>query len=112
MTAPRASLRQETIAIVAVGLTLFGSVLYINDQSADRIETRIDSVESRLDSMDGRIGSVESRMDALLAEMRADRRTFQSAMDDFRNEMMRLAERQSRLEGFQEAQAAATAAGS
>jgi len=62
--------------------------------------------------VDARIGSVVSRMDALLAEMRADRRAFQAAMDDFRNEMMRLAERQSRLEGHQEPQAAATAAGS
>ncbi len=94
MTAPRASLRQETIAIVAVGLAVFGSMLYTTDQVA------------------GRIDSVESRMDALLAEMRADRSTFQSATDDFRNEMMRLTERQSCLEGFQEAQAAATEAGS
>ena len=105
MTAPRAALRQETIAIVAVGLTLFGSMLYTTDQVAGRIEARIDSVEARIDSLD-------ARLDALQAEMRADRRTFQSAMDDFRNEMMRLAERQSRLEGLQEAQAAATEAGS
>ena len=105
MTAPRATLRQETIAIVAVGLTLLGSVLYTTDQVVGRME-------SRLDSVDARIGSVVSRMDALLAEMRADRRAFQAAMDDFRNEMMRLAERQSRLEGHQEPQAAATAAGS
>ena len=62
--------------------------------------------------MEARIDSLDARLDALQAEIRADRRTFQSAMDDFRNEMMRLAERQYRLEGLQEAQAAATAAGS
>jgi len=33
------------------------------------------------------------------AEAAADRRAFQAGMDDFRKEMQRLAERQSRIEG-------------
>lgn len=49
--APRSGLKQETIAIVAVGLTMLGTMLY----TTNRLETRIDRVQ---------------------AEMRADREVF------------------------------------
>ena len=39
-----------------------------------------------------------ARLDRRIDEAGADRRAFQAAMDDFRNEMQRLAERQSRVE--------------
>ena len=40
-----------------------------------------------------------ARLDRRIDEAGADRRAFQMAMDDFRKEMQRLAERQSRVEG-------------
>ena len=40
-----------------------------------------------------------ARLDRRIDEAGADRRAFQAAMDDFRKEMQRLAERQSNLEG-------------
>ena len=49
--APKSGLKQETIAIVAVGLTMLGTMLY----TTNRLETRIDRVQ---------------------AEMRADRELF------------------------------------
>ena len=42
---------------------------------------------------------VTVRLDRRIDETGADRRAFQAGMDDFRKEMQRLAERQSRLEG-------------
>ena len=45
------------------------------------------------------------------ARVDADRRALQSAMDIFRTEMMRLAERQSRLEAIQEVGARTHGAG-
>ena len=41
-------------------------------------------------------------MDTYRSDSAADRRALQVAMDTFRTEMMRLAERQSRLEAIQE----------
>ena len=49
---------------------------------------------------------------AFQAEAAADRRGFDARMEEFRREMRRLSERQSRLEGMQEAQASATSTGS
>ena len=45
---------------------------------------------------------VTARLDRRIDESGADRRAFQVAMDDFRKEMHRLAERQSRVEGRRE----------
>ncbi|MCY4460095.1 MAG: hypothetical protein OXC26_06810 [Albidovulum sp.] len=42
---------------------------------------------------------VTARLDRRIDEAGADRRAFQAAMDDFRKEMQKLAERQSRVEG-------------
>ena len=45
------------------------------------------------------ISRVTARLDRHIDEAGADRRAFQVAMDDFRKEMQKLAERQSRVEG-------------
>ncbi len=42
---------------------------------------------------------LDRRIDGVHNEAVADRRALQDAMDDFRKEMLRLAERQSRIEG-------------
>ena len=62
---------------------------------------------------------IKADLNAYQARADADRRAFQAGMDEFRREMdefrreiLRLSERQSRLEGMQEAQAAGTTTGS
>ncbi len=76
----------ELIAMLAVGVALgsltAGLTLRI-DQRMDRLETRLDGY---------------------IAEAGNDRRAFQAAMDDFRREMQRLAERQSHVEGLRAAE--------
>ena len=70
-------LKQETIAIVAVGLTILGTMLY----TTSRLEARIERVEVRIDRVQ--------------AEMRADREVFT-------REILRLTAEQSRLAGVVE----------
>ena len=70
--AARAGLKQETIAIVAVGLTMLGTMLY----TTSRLEARIERVEVRIDRVQ--------------AEMRADREVLV-------REILRLTAEQSRL---------------
>ncbi|MDE0457256.1 MAG: hypothetical protein OXI15_08195 [Chromatiales bacterium] len=70
-------LKQETIAIVAVGLTMLGTMLY----TTSRLEARIERVEVRIDRVQ--------------AEMRADREVFT-------REILRLTAEQSRLAGVVE----------
>ncbi len=72
--AARASLKQETIAIVAVGLTMLGTMLY----TTSRLEARIDRVQTEI-----------------RAEARADR-------EIFTREIVRLTAEQSRLAGIVE----------
>ena len=73
----RSGLKQETIAIVAVGLTMLGTILY----TTSRLEARIERVEVRIDRVQ--------------AEMRADREVFT-------REILRLTSEQSRLAGIVE----------
>ena len=75
--AEKAGLKQETIAIVAVGLTMLGTILY----TTSRLEARIERVEVRIDRVQ--------------AEMRADREVFT-------REILRLTSGQSRLAGIVE----------
>ena len=75
--AARSGLKQETIAIVAVGLTMLGTMLY----TTSRLEARIERVEVRIDRVQ--------------AEMRADREVFT-------REILRLTAEQSRLAGIVE----------
>ena len=72
--AAKAGLRQETIAIVAVGLTILGTNLF----TTSRLEARIDRVQA------------ETRVEA-----RADR-------EIFAREILRLTAEQSRLAGVVE----------
>ena len=72
--AARTGLRQETIAIVAVGVTMLGTMLY----TTGRIETRIDRVATEIRT-----------------EARADR-------EIFTREILRLTAEQSRLAGIVE----------
>lgn len=92
-------LTPELIAILSVGVAL-AALLF-------RAIRRIDTYRTEA-SADRRTFQATADADrrAFQAAMDADRRAFQAAMDDFRREMLRLAERQSRLEGLQEAQAA------
>ena len=78
-----AGLKQETIAIVAVGLTIFGTILFTTSRLETRLEARIDRVEARIDRV-----AAEIR-----AEARADRELFA-------REILRLTAEQSRLAGI------------
>ena len=79
--AVRPSLKQETIAIVAVGVTMLGTMLY----TTSRLETRIERVEVRIDRVAAEIRT----------EARADRELFA-------REILRLTAEQSRLAGIVE----------
>ena len=72
--AARTGLRQETIAIVAVGVTMLGTMLY----TTGRLETRIDRVAAEIRT-----------------EARADR-------EIFTREILRLTAEQSRVAGIVE----------
>ena len=77
-TAIGTGLKQETIAIVAVGLTILGTILYTTSRLETRLEARIDRIQA------------ETR-----AEARADR-------EIFTREILRLTSEQSRLAGIVE----------
>ena len=79
--AARTGLKQETIAIVTVGLTILGTMLV----TTSRLEARIERVEVRIDRV-----AAEIR-----AEARADRELFA-------REILRLTAAQSRLAGVVE----------
>ena len=79
--ATRVNLKQETIAIVAVGLTILGTILF----TTSRLEARIDRVQANIDRV-----QAETR-----AEARADREAFS-------REILRLTAEQSRLAGIVE----------
>ena len=81
-------LKQETIAIVAVGLTLLGTILL----TTSRLEARIDRVQTNIDR-----GLAETR-----AEARADREAFARDREAFSREILRLTAGQSRLAGIVE----------
>ena len=79
--AARSGLKQETIAIVAVGLTMLGTMLY----TTGRLEARIERVEVCIDRVAAEIRS----------EARADR-------EFFAREILRLTSEQSRIAGIVE----------
>ena len=83
--AAKIGLKQETIAIVAVGLTVLGTILL----TTSRLEARIERVQA------------ETR-----AETRADREAFREALardrEAFSREILRLTSEQSRLAGIVE----------
>ena len=73
--------RSLIVSIVGVGVAVVGVMMF----NANGIHTSIESL---------RVEAAANR-----AEAAADRRAHQAAMDTFRQEMQRLAERQSRIEG-------------
>ena len=83
--AAKVGLKQETIAIVAVGLTILGTILL----ATSRLEARIERVQA------------ETR-----AEARADREALREALardrEAFSREILRLTSEQSRLAGIVE----------
>ena len=78
-SATKVGLKQETIAIVGVGLTLLGTILL----TTSRLEARIDR------------GLAETR-----AEARADREASARDREAFSREILRLTAGQSRLAGI------------
>lgn len=86
--AARAGLKQETIAIAAVGLTLLGAILL----TTSRLEARIERVEVRMERV-----QAETR-----AEARADREAVARDREAFSREILRLTAGQSRLAGIVE----------
>ena len=83
--AAKVGLKQETIAIVAVGLTILGTVLL----TTSRLEARIDRIQAETRADIERV-QVEIRTEA-----RADREVFS-------REILRLTSEQSRLTGIVE----------
>ena len=86
--AARAGLKQETIAIAAVGLTLLGAILL----TTSRLEARIERVEVRMERVQAEIR----------AEARADREAVARDREAFSREILRLSAGQSRLAGIVE----------
>ena len=77
-TAARTALKQETIAIVAVGVTILGTMLFTTSRLESRLEARIDRVAAEIRT-----------------ESRADRELFT-------REILRLTAEQSRIAGVVE----------
>ena len=119
-------LTPEFLAIIGVGLTIVAVGAALSTQLFFTTR-RIDAYRGDA-SADRRALQAEAAADrrAFQADAAADRKAFRSGMDEFRREMdefrrqmgefrreiLRLSERQSRLEGMQEAQASGTTAGS
>ena len=78
--AARVGLKQETIAIVAVGLTMLGTMLF----TTTRLEARIDriQVEARADRE-----AFTRRFDRIQDEARADRKVFSREIDRIQAEI-------------------------
>ena len=106
--AAKVGVKQETIAIVAVGLTILGTMLF----TTTRLEARIDrvQVEARADweALSRRIDRVQAEF---RAEARADREAFTRKFDRieaearadreaFSREILRLTAGQARLAGI------------
>ena len=97
--AAKVGLKQETIAIIAVGVTMLGTMLF----TTSRLEARIDRVQANIDRVQAETRAearadreaFEARIDRVQAEARADREVFS-------REILRLTAGQSRLAGVVE----------
>ena len=94
-------LTPEFLAIIGVGLTIVAV--------GAALSTQLFFTTRRIDAY--RADASEDRR-AFQAEAAADRRAFDARMEEFRREILRLTDRQARLEGMQEAQASGTTTGS
>lgn len=94
--ATKVGLKQETIAIAAVGLTLLGTILVTTSRLEARLGARIERVETRMEHVQAEIR----------AEARADREALREALardrEVFSREILRLTAGQSRLAGIAE----------
>ena len=88
----KVGLKQETVAIVAVGLTILGTILLTTSRLETRLEARIDRIQANIDR-----GLAETR-----AEARADREASARDREAFSREILRLTAGQSRLAGIVE----------
>ena len=89
--------------VLGIGIVLATLILVTTARSNRRIDEHIASTDDKFDKY---LTRTDDRFDRYLAEAANDRRALQSGMADFRREMQRLAERQSRLEGRQPGAAA------
>ena len=100
--AARVNLKQETIAIVAVGLTILGTILF----TTSRLEDRIDRVQANIDRVQTNIDRVQTNIDRVQAETRAeaqaDREAFARDREVFSREILRLTAEQSHFAGIVE----------
>ena len=113
------------LSIVGVGIALAALILKTSSQAQDRFDKAMERFDSTMAGNDQRFDSAmtrseerfdstmarsdehfhkamarsEERFDSAMAEIASDRRAHQASMDEFRREMQRLAERQSRVEG-------------
>ena len=94
-SATKVGLKQETIAIVAVGLTILGTILL----TTSRLEARIDRVQANIDRVQTNIDRVQAET---RAEARADREASARDREAFSREILRLTAGQSRLAGIVE----------
>ena len=94
-SATKVGLKQETIALVAVGLTLLGTILL----TTSRLEARIDRVQASIDR-----GLAKVRAEARADREASAREREASARDReaFSREILRLTAGQSRLAGIVE----------
>ena len=97
--AARVGLKQETIAIVAVGVTMLGTMLF----TTSRLEARIDRVQVNIDLVRAEARAdreaFEVRLDRVQAEIRAEA---SADREVFSREILRLTAGQSRLAGIVE----------
>ncbi len=101
-SATKVGLKQETIALVAVGLTLLGTILL----TTSRLEARIDRVQASIDRGLAKVRA-EARADreASARDREAssrDREAAARAREAFSREILRLTAGQSRLAGIVE----------
>lgn len=92
------NLSPELIGILLVGVAILAFIAQTSSNHTDALAAL--KVE------------VATDLRVFQAEAASDRRAFQAAMDEFRREILRLSERQARLEAMQEAQASTTTTGS
>ena len=113
-TLPNVDISPELFAIVGAAIALAALIIRSTSRTDRRIDRFEDAMEAHRAAADAARQADRAAADAARQADRAaadaarqaeqaaadaDRRTFQAAMDDFRKEMHRLAERQTRIEG-------------
>ena len=95
--------------VIAIGIGLATLILVTTRRSNQRIDNYLVRTDDKFDKyltrtdekFDKYLARTDGKFDKYLSEAASDRRAHQSSMDDFRREMQRFAERQSRLDGKQ-----------